>query len=59
MKNDKKNRDEWRALNLKIAQHQKVVAQNSRAGQVFSSEYLQWLNALVERRDYLTIYGGF
>lgn len=54
-----KNRDEWRALNLKIAQHQKTIKQNSFAGQVFSSEYLKWVTELIERRDYLTKFGGF
>jgi len=49
-----KIRDEWRALNLKIAQHQKTIKQNSAAGQVFSSEYLKWLEDLTEYRDSLT-----
>ena len=59
MKNTTKNRNEWRALNLKIAYHQKVIAQNSKAGQIFTNEYIQWVNQLIERRDYLTTNGGF
>jgi len=55
MQNEQKNiRDEWRALNLKIAQHQKTIKQNSAAGQVFSSEYLKWLEDLTKYRDSLT-----
>lgn len=60
MKNETiKNRDEWRALNLKIAQHQRVIKMNSAAGQVFSQEYLDLVNQLIERRTYLTTNGGF
>lgn len=60
MKNEQiKNREEWRALNLKIAQHQKVIKTNSSAGQVFGEEYLNWVNELINRRDYLTTNGGF
>ena len=53
------NREEWRALNLKIAQHQKVIKINSSAGQIFSDDYLNWLNDLISRRNYLTTNGGF
>lgn len=49
-----KIRDEWRKLNLQIANHQKVIKQNSIAGQVFSTEYLNWLNDLIAYRDSLT-----
>jgi hypothetical protein len=60
MKNEAiKNRDEWRALNLKIAQHQRVIKINSAAGQIFSDDYLNWLNDLINRRNYLTTNGGF
>ena len=52
--NKQKLRDEWRALNLKIAQHQKVITQNSLAGQVFDAEYLDWVKDLINRRDILT-----
>ena len=55
----RKNSDEWRALNLKIAQHQRVIKMNSAAGQVFSEEYLDWVNQLIERSIYLSIHGGF
>jgi hypothetical protein len=57
MQNDKniqKLRNEWRSLNLKIAQHQKVIKQNTLAGQAFGSEYLQWVQDLINRRDLLT-----
>jgi len=55
MQNEQKNiRDEWRSLNLKIAQHQKTIKKNSAAGQVFSSEYLKWLQDLIKYRDSLT-----
>jgi hypothetical protein len=60
MKNEAiKNRDEWRALNLKIAQHQRVIKINSAAGQVFGDEYLAWVNQLIERSIYLATNGGF
>ena len=57
MQNDKniqKLRNEWRSLNLKIAQHQKAIKQNTLAGQTFGAEYLQWLQDLINRRDLLT-----
>jgi hypothetical protein len=54
MTNNIKLREEWRQLNLKIAQIQKVIAQNTKAGQVFTEEYLNWVNDLINRRDYLT-----
>ena len=60
MKNETiKNRDEWRALNLKIAQHQRVIKMNSASGQVFGDEYLAWVNQLIERSIYLATNGGF
>jgi hypothetical protein len=49
-----KLRDEWRQLNIKIAQHQRTVKINTLAGQKFSSEYLNFLDELILRRDYLT-----
>jgi hypothetical protein len=49
-----KLREEWRALNLKISQHQKTIKTNSASGQIFSDEYLTWVNELICRRDYLT-----
>ena len=52
--NVQKLRQEWRALNIKIAQHQKVINQNSLAGQVFTADYLNWVQSLIERRDLLT-----
>ena len=54
MKNNIKLRDEWRQLNLKISQIQKVITQNTKAGQIFTKEYLNWMNELIKRRDYLT-----
>ena len=54
MKNNIKLRDEWRQLNLKISQIQKVITQNTKAGQIFTKEYLIWVNELIKRRDYLT-----
>jgi hypothetical protein len=54
-----KNMEEWRALNLKIAQHQRVIKINSAAGQVFSDEYLNWVNELIQRSIYLSTHGGF
>ena len=54
MKNNIKLREEWRELNLKITQIQKVISQNTKAGQVFTEEYLKWVNDLINRRDYLT-----
>lgn len=49
-----KLREEWRALNIKISQHQKTIKTNSQCGQIFSDEYLNWINELIQRRDYLT-----
>jgi len=54
MTNNIKLREEWRQLNLKITQIQRVITQNTKAGQVFSEEYLKWVNDLINRRDYLT-----
>lgn len=53
-KNIIKIREEWRALNIKIAQHQKVIKQNSLCGQQFTKEYLNWLQDLIDYRDKLT-----
>ena len=49
-----KIREEWRKLNLEIQQIQKVISQNTKAGQIFTNEYLQWLQSKIERRDALT-----
>ena len=55
MRNEQnKIRNEWRNLNLKISYHQKVIKQNSIAGQVFDAEYLKWVNDMIEYRDSLT-----
>lgn len=54
MTNNIKLREEWRQLNLKIAQIQKLINQNTKAGQVFTEEYLNWVNDLINKRDYLT-----
>lgn len=42
--------DEWRALNLKIAQIDRVIKMNK----ITNEEYLNWANDLRNRRDYLT-----
>jgi len=49
-----KIRNEWRNLNLKISYHQKVINQNSNAGQVFDAEYLKWVQDMIDYRDSLT-----
>ena len=49
-----KLRDEWRTLNIKISQHQRTIKINSAAGQKFSSEYLNFLDELIQRRNYIT-----
>jgi hypothetical protein len=54
MKNIIKIREEWRKLNLEIQQIQRVIALNTKAGQKFSEEYLQWVKEKIEYRDYLT-----
>jgi hypothetical protein len=46
--------DEWRKLNLKIAYHQKVIKQNTKAGQKFTNEYFNWVQDLIKYRDSLT-----
>jgi hypothetical protein len=45
-----KLRDEWRALNLKLAQIDKVIKMNN----IRDLEYLNWVNELKNRRDFLT-----
>ncbi len=50
MKQSIKLRDEWRALNLKIAQIDRVIKTNK----IKNEEYLNWVNDLKARRDYLT-----
>jgi hypothetical protein len=54
MTNTIKIREEWRKLNLEIQQIQKVIALNTKAGQKFSQEYLQWVKEKIEYRDSLT-----
>jgi len=54
MKNIIKIREEWRKLNLEIQQIQRVIALNTKAGQKFSEEYLQWVKEKIEYRDNLT-----
>jgi hypothetical protein len=54
MKNIIKIREEWRKLNLEIQQIQRVIALNTKAGQNFSEEYLQWVKEKIEYRDNLT-----
>ena len=48
--NTTKLRNEWRALNLKLQQIDKVIKMNN----ILDSEYLQWVSDLKSRRDYLT-----
>jgi len=55
----RKNRDEFLALNLKIRSHQRTIKINSAAGQIFTQEYLDWVNQLIERSIYLANNGGF
>lgn len=50
-----KLREKWSKLNLEIAQHQRVIKQNSSAGQIFSNEYLNWLDEKIQLRDSLTL----
>jgi len=54
MKNTIKIREEWRKLNLEIQNIQKVITLNTKAGQKFSEEYLQWVKEKIEYRDNLT-----
>jgi len=55
----RKNRDEFLGLNLKIRSHQRTIKINSAAGQIFTQEYLDWVNQLIERSIYLANNGGF
>ena len=50
MQNNKKLRDEWKALNLKLAQIHRVIKMNK----ITDAEYLCWVSDLQKRRDYLT-----
>ena len=45
-----KLRDEWRALNLRIQQIDRVIKMNN----ITDFDYLIWVKALKDRRDYLT-----
>jgi hypothetical protein len=45
-----KLREEWRSLNLKIAQIDRVIKMNN----ITDIEYLNWVNELKKRRDFLT-----
>ena len=47
-------REKWKKLNLEIAQIQRVIKQNTAAGQIFSEEYLQWVNEKIQLRDSIT-----
>jgi hypothetical protein len=49
-----KLREKWRKLNLEIAQIQRVIKQNTAAGQIFSDDYLQWVNEKIQLRDSIT-----
>jgi hypothetical protein len=49
-----KIKDEWRKLNLEISYHQKIIKQNSKAGQKFTEEYINWINEKIKHRDTLT-----
>jgi hypothetical protein len=49
-----KLKEKWCKLNLEIAQIQKVIKQNTAAGQIFSDEYLNWLDEKIQLRDSLT-----
>ena len=44
-----KLRDEWRALNLKIQQIDRVIKMNN----ITDVDYLIWVKDLKDRRDYL------
>jgi hypothetical protein len=48
--NTQKLRDEWRSLNLKLQQIDRVIKMNK----IIDVDYLNWVNELKNRRDYLT-----
>jgi hypothetical protein len=50
MNTNYKLREEWRALNLKITQIDKVIKMNN----ITDADYLIWVNELKKRRDFLT-----
>ena len=52
--NQNQLRTEWRNLNLKLNQIYKVLNTNMKSGYNPSEEYLNWVNELKVRRDYLT-----
>jgi hypothetical protein len=43
-------RTEWRQLNLKLSQIHRVIKMNK----IIDKDYLNWVNELRKRRDYLT-----
>ena len=45
-----KLREEWKTLNLKIAQIDRVIKMNN----ITDVDYLIWVNDLKQRRDFLT-----
>jgi hypothetical protein len=49
MNTNYKLREEWRALNLKITQIDKVIKMNN----ITDADYLIWVNELKKRRDFL------
>ena len=49
-----KIRNECQQLNIKIAYHEKVIKQNTKAGQKFTNEYINWLQDLIKYRNSLT-----
>lgn len=50
----RKLNDEWRALNLSIPQKVRQIEMNIKANRPNSEEYVNWVNDLIARRDYLT-----
>ena len=47
-------RTEWRNLNLKLDQIYRSLNINTKSGYIPTEEYLNWVNELKVRRDYLT-----
>ena len=47
-------RTEWMNLNLKLNQIYRVLNINTKSGYNPTEEYLNWVNELKVRRDYLT-----
>jgi hypothetical protein len=46
-------REQWRALNVEINQHERTLDMNTKAGHVPTREYLDWLQAKRDLRDEL------